>query len=184
MDLNLPTLATQCAATGRPFADGDSVASILGRGADGVVVRVDVLESEESTLTMPPTVYCRWLQTFKPRPAEENADRALKLSAENLFITLLSPPNEADQGNTPLIQFLALMLERKKLLRQRGRTEDGAKVVYEHAGTHDRYEVPAGDFTPEFFVRVQEQLGVLVGAPSPKLPQEAGSEAPVETNVK
>jgi hypothetical protein len=166
MDLNLPNLATQCAASGKAFAEGDTVASILGRDALGAVVRLDVLESEEARATLPPIVYCRWLQEFKPRPAEENADRLLKLSAENLFITLCSPPNVPEPGNTPLIQFLALMLERKKLLRPRGRTEDGGRVIYEHAGTHDRYEVPAGDFTPEFFVRVQEQLGVLVGTPA------------------
>jgi hypothetical protein len=178
MDLNLPNLATQCAASGRAFAEGDTVASILGRDAAGAVVRLDVLESEESRALLPPTVYCRWLQEFKPRPAEENADRLLKLTAENLFITLCSPPNVPEPGNTPLIQFLALMLERKKLLRPRGQTEDGERVVYEHAGTHDRYEVPAADFTPEFFVKVQEQLGVLVGSPAPATPPvETPSEA-------
>jgi hypothetical protein len=146
MDLNLPNLATLSAATEKPFAEGDAVVSILGRDAAGVIVRVDLLESEESGFEAPPVVYCRWVQMFKPRPAEENADRMLKLSAENLFITLCSPPNVPDAGNTPLIQFLALMLERKKLLRARGRTEDGERVIYEHAGTHARsaqYRTPA-----------------------------------------
>jgi hypothetical protein len=27
------------------------------------------------------------------------------------------------------------------------------------------YEIPAGELTPEFFVKIQEQLGVLVGPP-------------------
>ena len=166
MDLNLPELGIVSSLSGQPFAEGDTVVSILGRDAAGAVVRMDVLESEEAVAEPPPTVYCRWLQEFKPRPVEENAERALKLTAESLFLELCSPPNIPGPGNTPLIQFLALMLERKKLLRARGRTSDGERVVYEHAGTHDRYEVPAGDFTPEFFVRVQEQLGVLVGAPA------------------
>ena len=180
MDLNLPNLSEQCAASGRAFVEGDSVVSVLGRDAEGVVVRLDVLESEEANASLPPTIYCRWLQEFKPRPAEGNADRALKLTAENLFITLCSPPNVPEEGNTPLIQFLALMLERKKLLRARGRTADGDKVIYEHAGTHDKYEVPAGDFTPEFFVRVQEQLGVLVGSPAPTV----GEEGPASSEAK
>lgn len=181
MDLNLPNIATRSTATETPFEEGDSVVSILGRDATGAVVRVDVLEAEEAGITLPPVVYCRWVQVFKPRPAEENADRALKLSAENLFITLCSPPNVPEPGNTPLIQFLALMLERKKLLRARGRTEDGERVIYEHAGTHDRYEVPAGDFTPEFFVRVQEQLGVLGGEPAPTA---APKDVETETGTK
>jgi len=135
-------------------------------------VRVDLLESAEAGFEAPPVVYCRWLQVFKPKPAEENADRMLKLTAENLFLTLCDPANLPEAGNTPLIQFLALMLERKKLLRPRGKSDDGERLIYEHAGTHDRYEVPAGDFTPAFFVKVQEQLGVLVGGPAPTVAEE------------
>jgi hypothetical protein len=30
------------------------------------------------------------------------------------------------------------------------------------------FEVPVGELTPEFFIAVQEQLTILVGAPKPK----------------
>ncbi len=166
MDLNLPPLSARCAATAAPFKEGDRVVSILGRDAQGEVVRADLLEADEAGFEPPPVVYCRWMQVFKPRPAGENADRMLKLTAENLFLTLCNPDNVPDPGNTQLIQFLALMLERKRLLRPKGRTGDGERLIYEHAGTRNRYEVPAGEFTAAFFNRVQEQLGVLVGEPA------------------
>jgi hypothetical protein len=35
-------------------------------------------------------------------------------------------------------------------------------------GTHQLYEVPVGDLNVEFFQKIQEHLGVLVGAPKPK----------------
>jgi hypothetical protein len=87
---------------------------------------------------------------------------------------------ELGEENTPLVQFLALMLERKKLLRPKGLTADRARRIYEHAKTRQLYEVPVGDLTPQFFVKVQQQLGVLVGEPKKKAavaPPSAASPA-------
>ena len=67
-----------------------------------------------------------------------------------------------------MLQFLALMLERKKLLKPRGLTADRARQIYEHMKSHTSYEVPVGTLDAAFFVKIQEQLGVLVGAPKPK----------------
>ena len=55
---------------------------------------------------------------------------------------------------------------------------DGANNLYEHAKTKQPVAVPVGDLTPEFFVAVQEQLSVLVGAPTPKPapPQTAAAQ--------
>jgi len=74
------------------------------------------------------------------------------------------------------VQFLAFMLERKKVLRPKGRSADGEKNVYEHAKNKQLYQVPKGELTPEFFVQVQAQLSVLVGEPKPKT-----ASAPVAT---
>jgi hypothetical protein len=93
----------------------------------------------------------------------------MKLTAENLFVALADPTTEQTPESTRLVQFLALMLERKKLLRPRGRTADGARQIYEHARTKQHFEVPIGDLSPEFFVAVQEQLSVLI-APTPAEP--------------
>ena len=60
------------------------------------------------------------------------------------------------------------MLERKRQIKPRGLTEDGARQIYEHMATHQLYEVPVGDLNVEFFQKIQEHLGVLVGTPKPK----------------
>jgi hypothetical protein len=123
---------------------------------------------------MPPAfIYCRWTVAYKQRKAEEDTARMLKLTAENLFLTLAAPEAEPSPTNTPLLQFLALMLERKKLIKLRGYTEDGQRQIYEHRASHQLYEVPAGDLNVEFFQKIQEHLGVLVGAPKPKAEQVA-----------
>ena len=124
------------------------------------------------------------MQPFRPRRAGENPDRALKLTAESLFVTLADPTTEPTPENTRLLQFLALMLERKKVLRPRGRSADGLRLRYEHARSKAVFEVPAGELTAEVFVAVQEQLSVLVGVPkapaaaAPSTPDQPGPPAP------
>jgi hypothetical protein len=174
MELNLHPIATKCFVSGRDFQEDDRVVCYLAREASGEVIRRDLLESEDGRFMPPAFVYCRWVVGFKQRKAGENPALTLKLTAENLFLTLALPVNSeavSDQPsaiNTPLLQFLALMLERKKLIKPREVTEDGLRQIYEHMPTHQLYEVPVGDLNLEFFQRIQEHLGVLVGAPKPK----------------
>jgi hypothetical protein len=170
MEMHLPPLASSCFVSGEPFAEGARVASYLVRSPTLEIVRHDVLEAHAVRFAPEGFVACRWVQVFKPRRPGENSDRALKLTAENLFFALADPATEATPENTRLVQFLALMLERKKLLRPKGRSEDGERNIFEHAKTKQLVEIPAGELTPEFFVAVQEQLSVLVGVPKGKTP--------------
>lgn len=168
MELNLQPLAKTCFVSGEPFIEGARVASFLVRAANGEIMRYDVLEPHLAGFKHDGFVACRWVQAYKPRRSGENPDRALKLTAESLFATLADPATEPTPENTRLLQFIALMLERKKTLKPRGRTADGLRNRYEHAKTKQIFEVPVGELTPEFFVAVQEQLSVLVGAPKAK----------------
>jgi hypothetical protein len=178
MDLHLPIIATQCYVSSNDFVEDERVVSrLIRQDEDGEVVRVDVQIAAEENLELPPgRVACRWIQLFKPRVAEENPEKDLKLTAENLFLTMAAPDNELGEEDGRLVQFLALMLERKRLLKPRGRNADGTKDIYVHRGSKGLYEVPVGELTPEFFIAVQDQLTVLVGAP------EESTEAAAEAN--
>ncbi|PAW85837.1 MAG: hypothetical protein B9S28_03780 [Opitutia bacterium Tous-C10FEB] len=169
MELNLHPIATKCFVSGRDFAENDRIACYLAREASGEVIRRDLLELEDGRFMPPAFIYCRWVVAFKPRKAGENPALTLKLTADNLFLTLADPTNEPNATNTPLLQFLALMLERKKLIKPRGISEDGQRQIYEHMATHQLYEVPLGDLNADFFQKIQEHLGVLVGTPKPKV---------------
>jgi hypothetical protein len=177
MEMHLQPLATACFVCGEPFTEGARVASHLVRTGPAMeIVRYDVLESRLEGFSPEGILACRWVHPYKPRRSDENPDRALKLTAENLFVTLADPTTEPTPENTRLVQFLALMLERKRILRPRGPSADGLRVRYEHAKSKAIFEVPAGELTPEFFVAVQEQLSVLVGSPKPR-PAAAAVEA-------
>lgn len=171
--MNLQPRSIHCHVSGETFSEGVRVASYLVRATTLEVVRYDVLEKNAGSFSPEGFVACRWVQIYKSRAAGENADRALKLNAENLFLTLADPTNELNPESTRLVQFLALMLERKKILRPKGLSASGEKSVYEHAKTKQLFEVPVGEMTNEFFVAVQEQLSVLVGVPKVKVSIES-----------
>ena len=165
MELTLHPLAKTCRASGRSFEEGDRVVCYLVREAGGEIGRHDVLASEDAAYAKPAFVFCTWSVAFKAKRAEENPGRALKLTAESLFLTLADPLAEPNETNTPMLQFLALLLERKKILKPRGLTADRAKQIFEHGRSHERYEVPVGTLDEAFFVRIQSQLDLLVGSP-------------------
>jgi hypothetical protein len=201
MELNLHPIATKCYVSGRDFNENDRVVSYLVREAPaagsgqagGEVARRDLLEAEDGRFMPPAFVYCRWVVGFKQRRAEENPALTLKLTAENLFLTLALPESAPEDSlgngagsaiNTPLLQFLALMLERKKLIKPRGLTENGMRQIYEHMASHQLYEVPVGDLNVEFFQKIQEHLGVLVGSKPQKNTANQASPAPVVAEVR
>jgi hypothetical protein len=165
MELNLQPRASSCFVSHQPFQEGDRVASLLCRAPDGVIVRYDLLESCADGFAPEGFVACRWVQVYKANQKDENKDRTLKLTAENLFLTLSDPSTLSTPETDRLIRFLALLLERKRLLRPRGLAPDGVKDLYEHAKTKMLHEVPSIELTPEFFIAVREQLSVLVGEP-------------------
>ncbi len=185
MDLQLPSIATQCFVSGIAFVEDERVVSrLIRQDEDGDIVRVDVQIAADENLELPPgRVACRWIQLFKPRVAEENPEKDLKLTAENLFLTMAAPDNELGEEDGRLVQFLALMLERKRLLKPRGKNVDGTKDIYVHRGSKGLYEVPVGELTPEFFIAVQDQLTVLVGAPEEPTGTAADAEPQVEKAV-
>lgn len=177
MDLHLPPSAKRCHVSGEAFLTDERIVSLLVRPDGGESIeRFDLRESVETAFTPPGRVACRWRHGFSPR-STASADRTLKLTAENLFLTLADPGNELSEDDTRLVQFLALMLERKRVLRPKGRTEDGGRSLYEHVGTKTRYEVPVGELTPAFFIAVQDQLSVLLGDGAGE-PEAAPAAAP------
>jgi hypothetical protein len=176
MELTLHPAAKTCRASGREFVEGDRVVSYLVREVTGEVGRHDVLASEDAAYVKPSFVFCSWTVSYKPRRSDENPGRTLKLTAENLFVTLGDPAAEPNPENTPLLQFLALLLERKRLIRPRGLTSDGERQVYEHMRSHQLYEIPVGTLDAEFFIRIQSQLDLLVG-PAKAVPEPVATGA-------
>lgn len=166
MDLQLKPPANACGVTQIAFQDGDRVVSFLVReSATGEFVRFDCLADREAEAVLPGEMLCRWTRRYRAVPAEVNTERALKMSAESLLLSLTEDPDAPVEENGPLKQFLALMLERKRLLRPRGMSADGTRRRFEHGRTGRIIEVPAGEMDAAFFVQMRDKLDVLLGSP-------------------
>ncbi len=161
MELNLQPQADTCFVTQTVFAEGDRVVSFLVRDPGTEFRRYDCLADAEGTNLPPGEVLCRWTRIFKPRPVGMDAERELKLTAESLFLSLTEEGSGDVSENTQLKQFLALMLERKRVLKNRGRSI-GGNIVYEHMRSKRMIEVPAGEMDAAFFMSVREKLGLLI----------------------
>ena len=125
---NIQPRALQCAASGRPFEKGERVYSAL-YWRDGQYARVDLSAEAWNARNENIGPLSAWQADFVPPAPPPEALR--KDDAESLLRRLMTA-NEPATRNARYI--LALMLERKKVVRQleRQRQEGGSILVYEH----------------------------------------------------
>ncbi len=159
MEWQIAPISKKSALSETAFDKDDRVTSLLIR-LDDDVVRSDVLESEEESYELPGDLICRWTQVFKPRSNDDKeAQEALKLTADNLFISLFDGEDGPTLENAKLKHLLGLMLERRRLLRVKERGE--TFIHYIHRPTKNEYFVPNVELDPQFFIENQEKLAFL-----------------------
>jgi hypothetical protein len=126
---NIQPRALQCAVSGRPFEKGERVFSAL-YWRDGQYVRVDLGAEAWKARNDNIEPLSAWQTDFVPPPPPE-PEPLHKDDAESLLRRLIAE-NAPGMRNARYI--LALMLERKKVLRQieRQRQEGQSVLVYEH----------------------------------------------------
>jgi hypothetical protein len=126
---NIQARALQCAATGRPFAKGERVHSAL-YWRDGQYQRVDLCAEAWQARNENIEPLSAWQAEFTPPPPPE--PEALKKDDAESLLRRMIAENAPATRNARYI--LALMLERKRVLRQiEKQKQEGASVlVYEH----------------------------------------------------
>ncbi|MBK1879275.1 hypothetical protein [Pelagicoccus mobilis] len=183
MEWHITPIARKSYLTGEDFEKDDAVACALVKTEEGELERVDVLIKEANAVEMPGRVLCRWTQRFKPKPSDGKEEaEALKLTADNLFINLFEGEEEGSltEENSELKHFLGLMLERRRVLRVKGRTRKYTRYV--HRPSKREFLVPAVELDPKYFLENQEVLSFLVdGGDQPEGEEEsAGAESSEE----
>jgi hypothetical protein len=126
---NIQSRALQCAVSGRPFEKGERVFSAL-YWRDGHYARVDLGAEAWNARNENIEPLSAWQTDFVP-PAPPEPEPLRKDDAESLLRRLIA---ENAPGTRNARYILALMLERKKVVRQIERQrEDGVSLlVYEH----------------------------------------------------
>jgi hypothetical protein len=137
MDLSIRRVAKTSSLSGDVFGDGETVECFLYRGSAGELERADLREGEVEAWEAPGAVLCRWRHRLRPAAkSEAEARRQTLATAEELFLALLEPAPANDAAEDPgaearaareraiLLHLLALMLERKRVLKPvRGRPQ-------------------------------------------------------------
>ena len=161
---NIQSRALQCAATARPFEKGERVFSAL-YWRDGQYQRVDLCEAawKERNENIEPL--SAWQTEFVPPPPPE--PEALKKDDAESLLRRLVAENATATRNARYI--LALMLERKKVVRQleRQKQEGQTTLVYEHLPSGEVWLIEDPGLKLGELTAVQEEVARLLGPVEP-----------------
>jgi hypothetical protein len=176
-DWTIQSRSTHCAATGTPFAEGEHFYTLLFLEKGGYR-REDLCEEafrSRDGSTMP---FSFWKSKFEP-PAPAPPEPVSKQTAEDLLRTYML---ESGSEHSNARYILALMLERKRLLREVEvkRGDDGSLTrIYEHVKTGEVFVIPDPQLRLDQVAEVQVQVAGLLGAPAaPPTPAPAPAPAP------
>jgi hypothetical protein len=161
-DWTIQGRSTQCAATGREFAEGEFFYTLLYREG-GDFRREDLSEEAWRERQARPGAhqpYSFWRTRFEPPPPAA-PEAVTRETAEDLLRRYMT---ERDESHANARYILALMLERKRLLKQIEAKEDihGRTLVYEHVKTGEVFIVPDPGLRLDQIEAVQTEVAALL----------------------
>lgn len=170
-DWNIRLRAEACDATAKPFDEGETFYTALYREGEGFLRR-DLCEEAWAALAADPQApvpFSSWRSKFEP-PAPPPPEPLPRDDAEGMLRRLLE---SNDPAHTNTRYLLAVMLERKRILRPQP-SEDKGILVYERAGTGETFLITDPHLALSDLARVQEEVSALLSGLS--APQEAAAE--------
>jgi len=177
LEWKIKSRSDTCEATGRPFAEGETFHTVLFRKNDGFR-RLDLSEEAwkaRTTDTEAEPIFSSWRSKFEP-PAPPPAEPLPRDDAEGMLRRLLE---SEDPSHTNTRYLLAVMLERKRILRPQPSPDTGT-MVYEHASTGETFIITDPGLSLSDLASVQEEVSSLLAGLSAAAPASAvaGSESP------
>jgi hypothetical protein len=147
--------ADACARTHRAFEPGEQFYTLLFREGDGFR-REDLSEAAWAQRNENILPFSFWKSRYEPPPAEPPETLA-KEAAEDILRRLLA---ENDPAHVNVCYVLAVMLERKRVLKQiKSEQSEGRPVlIYEHAKTGDVFIVPDVQLRLDELEQVQNEV--------------------------
>ena len=170
IEWDIQSRSSACTACAKPFADHETYHSLLAFGAAGYERR-DLCGTCFGQTTREGAL-SYWQGEYKapPPPAPEAIE---KESAETLLRKYIE---STDPSHAAVRYILAVMLERKRILKSRDtiRDEQGNELlVYEHVRTGESFTVPDPHLRLDQLQEVQEQVSSLLQSSDPS-PATAG----------
>ena len=151
--------ADACARTERPFQPGEQFYTLLFREGEGFR-REDLSEEAWAARNENIRPFSFWKMRYESPPAAP-PEALGKENAEDILRRLLA---ENDPSNANASYVLAVMLERKRVLKQikTDQTGDRPVLIYEHGKTGDVFIVPDVRLRLDELEHVQAEVSQLL----------------------
>lgn len=163
MDWQIKSLSKKSSVSGADLKPGDVVVSVLHQNEAGDLERSDFLKSELEQNPYMGKFLAKWERVVSENPLEDErqARRLALTGSENFFISLFDDESlDIDQKDV-LKQMLALLLERKRILRAKGRVKNGVQI-YVHSASKREFEVRQCELNEELIFNIQSQIEAFI----------------------
>lgn len=164
MDWQIKTLSRKSSLSGDLFQPGDKAVSLIFVDDEaGELGRADLLESELEGFELPGQILGRWTRLIKDPDDESVSAGDAVASAEDFFFSLFEneqagPTEESDM----LKHLLALLLERKRVVRAVGARQTSGIQRYRHVKTKQEIDVPIAEISRDLMVKIEDTLGDII----------------------
>jgi hypothetical protein len=155
-DWDIKSRAHQCSRSGREFAEGEFFYTILVREGEGFR-REDMCEEAWNGRNDNIEPFSFWRSKYEP-PAPPLPEPLPRDDAEGLLRRLIE---ENDPAHRNARYILALMLERKRLLRPID-SSDSDMLAYEHVATGETIVIANPRLSMEQIPAVQQEVSALL----------------------
>ena len=168
MGWEFKNVAAISSLSGRAFQPGEKVICILFKDAQGQLQRLDLGVEEAETVALPSEALGKWT-CFAKHHEPQAKEKPKWESAEALFLSLFlersDPTTDTAYAFSPereaLKQILALLLERKRILKPQGKPKSLLQA-YIYPKTQEIYKVPIGGIAGEVLEQVRSQMRALL----------------------
>ena len=175
---NIPPPARICAATAKPFLDGQPFISTLRHTPTHQLIRTDYsLEGWQKTQHTPQEIASRWQSTYRTRrPPQPQPPHDI----ETLLRQLLHTAHPAD---APTCYLLCVMLERKKRLKLIDTLQRGQRriLIYQHTKTGEHFPIEDPRLQLDQLPHLQQRIRQLLQHPTGSLPLHGKHPSPTCT---
>lgn len=166
VDWQIKTMADRSKQSGTPFHPGDRVECLVYMDDEASELgRTDLLEAEAPDFSLPGELLGRWVRLIEEPDADARSAPATLQSAEDFFLSLYE--GVSDEENPPvekqaLRHLLALMLERKRVLRAVGPRQIEGVQAYLHVKSKNTFDVPIISISANLMERIEDSVGELM----------------------
>lgn len=163
-DWQIKPMSKKSAVSGADIKPGDNVVCAVFIDELGNLDRMDFLKGEFEPSAIKGTVVGKWERVVSQNPEEDEreARRIALAGSEDFFISLFDEASNVVADELDAVkQILALLLERKRILKPLGRPIGGVQR-YVHIASKREFRVPQRELEAEVVVKVQNQIGSLL----------------------